>query len=80
MYKTYTALQDLDHESAVNCDNLFTLPKNILTRRRGRLGTAKLTQLDRALVIALGLYWSKNAVTSGPLNSGVRRHGLDLRP
>ena len=47
--------EGLDHESAVNCDNLFTLPKNILTRRRGRLGIAKLTRLDRALVIALGL-------------------------
>jgi mRNA interferase MazF len=47
--------EGLDHDSAVNCDNLFTLPKNVLRRRRGRLGPAKLTQLDRALIIALGL-------------------------
>jgi mRNA-degrading endonuclease toxin of MazEF toxin-antitoxin module len=47
--------EGLDHDSAVNCDNLFTLPLNVLVKRRGRLGTAKLTQLDRALVVALGL-------------------------
>lgn len=47
--------EGLGHDSAVNCDNLFTLPKDILTRRRCRLGTAKLAQMDRALVIALGL-------------------------
>jgi mRNA-degrading endonuclease toxin of MazEF toxin-antitoxin module len=39
----------------VNCDNLFTLPKDVLARRRGRLGPATMTQLDRALIIALGL-------------------------
>ncbi|MEX1007196.1 MAG: type II toxin-antitoxin system PemK/MazF family toxin [Acidimicrobiia bacterium] len=47
--------EGLDHDSAVNCDNLFTLPKNVLVHRRGRLGPAKLTQLDRALIIALDL-------------------------
>jgi mRNA interferase MazF len=47
--------EGLDHDSAINCDNLFTLPKDVLTRRRGRLGPMKLTQLDRALIIALGL-------------------------
>ena len=45
----------LDHDSAVNCDNLFTLPKEVLIRRRGRLGLAGVQQLDRALVVALGL-------------------------
>ncbi len=47
--------EGLDHDSALNCDNLFTLPKAALTRRRGRLSIAKLQQLDRALIIALGL-------------------------
>jgi mRNA interferase MazF len=47
--------EGLDHDSAVNCDNLFTLPKNVLTRHRGQLGPVKLTELDRALIIALGL-------------------------
>jgi len=45
----------LDHDCAANCDNIFTLPKQVLVRRRGRLGPSKLAQLDRALVISLGL-------------------------
>lgn len=47
--------EGLDLESAVNCDNIFTLPKPVLRRRRGRLGPAKITQFDRALTVALGL-------------------------
>ncbi len=47
--------QGLDHECAVNADNLFTLPKAVLTRRRGRLGEPLLSELDLALSIALGL-------------------------
>jgi mRNA interferase MazF len=47
--------QGLDHDSAANCDNLFTLPRRVLTRRRGRLDATKLAELDAALTIALGL-------------------------
>lgn len=47
--------EGLDRDCAVNCDNLFTLPKEVLVRHRGRLGPAKMAQLDRALVISLGL-------------------------
>jgi mRNA interferase MazF len=47
--------QGLDHDSAANCDSVFTLPRRVLTRRRGRLDTAKLAELDAALTIALGL-------------------------
>lgn len=47
--------EGLGHASAINCDNLFTLPKRVLVRQRGQLGPAKLAQLDRALTIALGL-------------------------
>ena len=47
--------QGLDHDSAANCDNIFTLPRQVLTRRRGRLDTAKFAELDAALTIALGL-------------------------
>lgn len=49
------ASEGLSHESAANCDNLFTMPKSALTRRRGRLGPAKLAEFDRALTVALGL-------------------------
>lgn len=47
--------EGLDLDCAVNCDNLLTLPKTVLARHRGRLGPAKMTQFDRALVVALGL-------------------------
>ena len=47
--------EGLDHDSAVNCDNLFTLPTNVLARCRGRLGPSKLARIDRALIVALGL-------------------------
>jgi mRNA interferase MazF len=47
--------EGLDHDCAANGDNVFTLPKDVLVRRRGHLGPNKLTQLNRALVIALGL-------------------------
>lgn len=47
--------EGLDRPSAANCDNLFTLPRRVLVRRRGRLGSAKLQELDGALMIALGL-------------------------
>lgn len=45
----------LAQDSAANCDNVFTLPRSVLTRRRGRLGPAHLAAIDRALTIALGL-------------------------
>jgi mRNA interferase MazF len=47
--------EGLHHESAANCDNIFTLPKSTLTRSRGRLRHRKLAELDNALMIALGL-------------------------
>jgi mRNA interferase MazF len=47
--------EGLDHDCALNCDNVFTLPKDVLVRRRGQLGSDKLAQFDRALVVALGL-------------------------
>jgi mRNA interferase MazF len=47
--------EGLDHDCAANCDNVFTLPKAILSSPRGRLAPAKLAELDAALSIALGL-------------------------
>lgn len=46
--------EGLEQEGAANCDNLFTLPKSTL-RPVGRLGPAKLHELDGALAVALGL-------------------------
>ncbi len=47
--------EGLDHDSAANCDNVFTLPISVLSRRHGHLGPEKLHQLEVALRIALGL-------------------------
>ena len=49
------AEEGLDRASAANGDNVFALPKRVLTRRRGALGPAKLAELDRALTVVLGL-------------------------
>jgi mRNA-degrading endonuclease toxin of MazEF toxin-antitoxin module len=49
------AEEGLDRPSAANCDNLFTLPKTVLTQRRGALGPTKLAELDRALTVSLGV-------------------------
>lgn len=47
--------EGLDRESAINCDNLFTLPRAVLGQARGHLGPVKIRQLDDALAVALGL-------------------------
>jgi mRNA interferase MazF len=47
--------EGLVRESVVNCDNLFTIPKSSLGRRRGSLGPESLERLRRALLIALDL-------------------------
>jgi mRNA interferase MazF len=45
----------LRRDSVINCDNLFTVPKSALGRRRGDLGPEELVSLRDALVLALGL-------------------------
>ena len=45
----------LARESVVNCDNLFTVPKQSLGRRRGALDPESLHRLRAALMIALDL-------------------------
>ena len=47
--------EGLAHESVVNCDNLFTLPKSGFGRYRGSLGPEATHRLNRALRVALGL-------------------------
>jgi mRNA interferase MazF len=47
--------EGLSRESVVNCDNLFTVPKSSLGRRRGSLGPESLERLRRALLVALDL-------------------------
>lgn len=45
----------LDHPSVANCDEIYTVPKDRLLRRRGRLKVEDEPALNRALRIALGL-------------------------
>ncbi len=45
----------LDHPSVANCDEVYTVPKRLLVRRRGRLDAGAQRALDRALRIALDL-------------------------
>jgi len=45
----------LARESVVNCDNLVTIPKSALGRRRGALDPESLARLRVALLIALDL-------------------------
>ena len=47
--------EGLRHESSVHCDSLVSLPKSMLTRFVGRLGAARLPEIDRALVAAVGV-------------------------
>jgi mRNA-degrading endonuclease toxin of MazEF toxin-antitoxin module len=45
----------LSRECVANCDNLFTIPKSALGRRRGELDPESLEHLRAALRIALEL-------------------------
>jgi mRNA interferase MazF len=47
--------EGLARDSVINCDNLFTIPKSSLGRRRGALGAESTTRLREALMIALDL-------------------------
>ena len=47
--------EGLKHDSALHCDELVSLSKSRLTAFVGRLATAKLQALDRALVAALDI-------------------------
>lgn len=47
--------EGLARECVVNCDNLFTIPKSALGRRRGQLDPESVARLRTALLIALDL-------------------------
>ncbi|HEX7152000.1 MAG TPA: type II toxin-antitoxin system PemK/MazF family toxin [Thermoanaerobaculia bacterium] len=48
--------EGLKHDSAIHCDELVSLPKSVLTDYVGSLSTGKITELNRALTIALALH------------------------
>jgi len=45
----------LARDSVVNCDNLITIPKRVIGRRRGELDPESLDRLRKALRIALDI-------------------------
>lgn len=45
----------LDHPSVVNCDEIYTVPKRALARKRGSLPLQVLLRVDDALRLSLGL-------------------------
>jgi mRNA interferase MazF len=47
--------EGLKHDSAVHCDELISLSKAVLTDYIGSLSPGKVAQLNRALVVALGI-------------------------
>ena len=47
--------EGLKHPGSIHCDVLLSVPKSALTQRIGRLAGGRLTELDRALIAALGI-------------------------
>ena len=47
--------EGLKHDSAIHCDELVSLPKSVLTDYVGSLSSAKLSELNRALAVALDI-------------------------
>lgn len=47
--------EGLKHDSGIHCDELVSLPKSVLTDYVGELGLAKISELKRALRIALAV-------------------------
>ncbi len=47
--------EGLKQPSAIHCDALVSLPKSTLTNYVGTIPPAKISQLNRALAVALGL-------------------------
>lgn len=47
--------EGLKHDSAIHCDGLVSIEKRRLTDYVGKLGPAKLEELDRALATALAI-------------------------
>jgi mRNA interferase MazF len=47
--------EGLRHDSSVHCDELISIPKSALTDVVGRLTESRMTALDRALAVAVGI-------------------------
>jgi mRNA interferase MazF len=54
--------EGLRHESSVHCDELVSLPKSMLTHAVGSLPSERIADVDRALMLALGIESSRLGV------------------
>ena len=48
--------EGLKHESCIACDELMSLPKNMLTNYIGKLNNDKMSELNKSLVISIGIF------------------------
>jgi len=64
IYTNYTGIstqvevgidEGLKHTSCISCDELISLPKNILNNFVGKLSKSKLLELNKALCISIGI-------------------------
>ena len=47
--------EGLKHDNAIHCDKLVSLAKSVLTDYIGSLAASRISELDRALAVALEL-------------------------
>jgi mRNA interferase MazF len=59
-------VEGLKKESSIHCDALVSLPRSMLTHYVGSLNSPTVSELDRALAVALGL---KDAATGLDLDA-----------
>jgi len=52
---TVGVAEALKHDSAIHCDELVSLAKSVLTDYIGSLAASRISELDRALAVALEL-------------------------
>jgi mRNA interferase MazF len=48
--------EGVKHESSIHCDELISLPKNMLTNFIGQLSDQKIKELNRALKVSLDIF------------------------
>ncbi len=48
--------EGVKYNSSIHCDELISLPKNLLTNFIGRLSDSKIKELDQAIKIALDIF------------------------
>lgn len=45
----------LEHGGAIDLSRIMTIPKTMLREKRGRLSSAKMSQVNKAILVSLGI-------------------------